>query len=183
MKKARKFQALRRSQTGLTLIEMMVTMAVAIVLMSIGIPLYQGLVANNRAVTQSNALVSALQTARAEAVSRMAIVAVCARDDDDECSGTTDWENGWLVFVDDGSALTNPIPPERMIRVFGALPDGSNVAADANASSVLRFGPSGTVDPDENFELSVDGSKGNQMRCVRINGQGQVRLEKNTSGC
>lgn len=178
MKKTRKSSVLRRSQAGLTLIEMMVTMAVAIVLMSIGIPLYQGLVANNRAVTQSNALVSALQTARAEAVSRMTNIAVCARSTDTACGLAGDWDNGWLVFVDDGSTVGSyENGTEERIRVFGALPDGSNVVP-VGTSAFLRFGPTGTVAAGENFELSVDGTTGSQTRCVRISLQGQVRLEK-----
>jgi len=67
------------SHAGLTLIELMVTLAVAIVLLAIGIPAFQGLASSNRASTQANGLVTALNLARSEAISRGIPVAVCAR--------------------------------------------------------------------------------------------------------
>ena len=79
-------------QQGLTLIELMVTLAAAIILIAVGMPLFSGVAANNRATAQTNALVSAIKLARSEAVKRGANVSIAAV--------SSDWVNGWTVFVD-----------------------------------------------------------------------------------
>ena len=69
-----------KTKHGFTLIELMVTLAVAIVILAVGIPVFSTMIANNRAAADSNALVTALQFARSEAVKRSAQVRVCAGD-------------------------------------------------------------------------------------------------------
>ncbi len=96
--------AFMRSHAGLTLIELMVTLAVAIVLLAIGVPAFKGLDSGNRVIAQTNGLVTAMHLARAEAMSRGIPVAVCARASAtaDAACGTDGnaWGNGWLVFTD-----------------------------------------------------------------------------------
>ena len=103
-----------KNQNGLTLIEMMVTLAVAIILVAVGIPAFRSITANNRAVAQSNALVTALNLSRGEAVKRGAPVTICRAANgacDDE---SNDWASGWLVFEDsDSSGDMNDGEPSR----------------------------------------------------------------------
>ncbi|MGB5743048.1 MAG: GspH/FimT family pseudopilin, partial [Sedimenticolaceae bacterium] len=87
-------------QQGLTLVELMVTLAVAIILIAVGMPLFTGLAGSNRATTQANSLVSALKLARSEAVKRADSVTVCADNGAGACGDETDWVNGWLVHTD-----------------------------------------------------------------------------------
>jgi type IV fimbrial biogenesis protein FimT len=88
---------------GVTLIELMITLAVAIVLLAIGIPAFQSMQASGRLNSQTMALVTALNAARSEAVGRGIPVAVCARASDTSCG--TDWTNGWLLFTDAAPAV------------------------------------------------------------------------------
>lgn len=169
---------MKTTQNGLTLIELMTTLAVAIVLLGVGVPMYQSLVANNRAVTQANSLVSAFTLARSEAVSRLTEVAVCARASDTSCGA--DWTNGWLVFVDNGSTAGSfESASEDMVRVFPALAAGS-VLTESGSLSAVRFLPSGGASAAATFQSSLSGTTGSQTRCIRVNALGQVRTEKNT---
>ncbi len=52
---------------GFTLFELIVTIAVAAIIVSVGIPGFTSFVQNNRAVTHTNDLVTALNLARSEA--------------------------------------------------------------------------------------------------------------------
>jgi type IV fimbrial biogenesis protein FimT len=70
-----------RINSGFTLIELMVTIAVAAVLLSVAIPSFRDLLARNELITVANAWVGALSTARAEAVKRNQSVALCGEDD------------------------------------------------------------------------------------------------------
>lgn len=63
--------------TGFTLIELMVTLAVAGILLAVGIPSYRSLTVGNHLSTVSNQLVSSLQVARMEAIKRNGLVQFC----------------------------------------------------------------------------------------------------------
>ena len=94
-------------QHGFTLIELIITVTVAAVLVAVAAPNMSEFVKNNARVTRVNTMVTALNYARGEAVSRNARVTLCksAGPDFDACAavGTGDFENGWIVFLDNGA--------------------------------------------------------------------------------
>lgn len=167
-----------KRQKGMTVVELMVTLAVAIALTTVGVPMFRSIMANNQAVSQTNALVTALQLARAEAVSRAQPVAVCARSSDTACGNSGDWANGWLVFVDDGSTDGSLESGEERIRVFDSLSSGSTVTPRINSLAAVRYVASGGVDDSVKFELTVSHAKASPTRCVHVESTGLVRLEK-----
>ncbi|MBN8772197.1 MAG: GspH/FimT family pseudopilin, partial [Thiobacillus sp.] len=73
---------------GFTLIELVVTLAVAGILLGIAIPNFQLFVMNNRMASQANDLITALNMARSEAVKRAANVMVCSGT---VCPGAVSW--------------------------------------------------------------------------------------------
>ena len=166
-----------KNQNGLTLIEMMITLAVAIVLVAVGIPAFRSITANNRAVAQSNALVTALNLARGEAVKRGAPVTVCRAVDDACDDDSNDWASGWVVFDDtDGSGT---VENAERIQVWGppsgtptiiALDDSDNevhvVSFDALGAQATAGIPTFTItNPD---------CKGDQVRAVTVSPTGQI---------
>lgn len=174
-----------RYQSGLSLVELMVAMAVAIVLMAIGVPMYQGLTASNRAATQTNALVTALNLARSEAVKRGVSVSLCgvaaanvsaARP---PCTGDDDWTGGWMVFTDledpPNGALGAGDDP---IRVWAAFEPAPTI--DTDSATFVSFLSNGGALAGEDIEMSQDGSNGS-ARCIHILASGQIRSEK--AGC
>ena len=91
----------RRAQSGFTLVELMVVIAVLAILATIAIPGFQGIVAQNRATSAANELQATLQFARSTAIAQSLPVTVCPADfDPPECSApTTNWAGGWIVLV------------------------------------------------------------------------------------
>ncbi|MFV8572619.1 GspH/FimT family pseudopilin [Marinobacter sp. SBS5] len=69
-----------RSDSGFTLVELMITLAVAVILVTVAIPSFRDLLARNELVTATNAWVGAISSARAEAVKRNQSVALCGED-------------------------------------------------------------------------------------------------------
>ncbi len=108
---------------GFTLLELMVTVAIAAIVLTLGVPSFRDLVQNNRAATQVNALVTALSLARSEAVRRGQHVSICPSTDQETCTGGDDWDDGWIVFVDtetSDATTASPIVGE-VLRVEEAM--------------------------------------------------------------
>lgn len=69
-----------RSDSGFTLVELMITLAVAVILVTVAIPSFRDTLARNELITTTNAWVGAIAAARAEAVKRNQSVALCGKD-------------------------------------------------------------------------------------------------------
>ena len=69
-----------RSDSGFTLVELMITLAVAVILVTVAIPSFRDTLARNELITTTNAWVGAINAARAEAVKRNQSVALCGKD-------------------------------------------------------------------------------------------------------
>lgn len=82
---------------GLTLIELMVTLAVVVVLLRVGIPGFVSIQRNSELTSAANGLLASINAARTEAMKRNLRAAVVPADG-------SSWAGGWIVYVDvDGS--------------------------------------------------------------------------------
>jgi len=177
-----------RKQQGLTLIELMVTLAVAIILISVGMPLFSGMAANNRASSQANTFLTAFKLARSEAVKRSDRVSVCAVADPVAtpvtCGSNAQWGNGILVFTDDGTAGTVDGTDQRL-KVFTITTAG---AIATTTGAFVRFGQQGDVanmtangacvGSGTCFQMGHADTTGTPNRCLHVMQSGQVRLER-----
>lgn len=81
-------------EQGLTLLELLITLAILAILLAIGLPGFSSIIQNNRLAANTEELRSAIQLARATAVSRNQRVTL---------RNLGDWGLGWEAFVDDNS--------------------------------------------------------------------------------
>lgn len=178
----------RRRVHGVTLVELMVTLVVLAILMAIATPSFQMVRNSTRLSGQANELVTAIQLARSEAVSRRQWVTVCRSDNGTSCStATTSWQ-GWMVFVDtdrDG-ALDGG---EETLRVGEVRAPLSVLASNSLTNNLISFRPDGfarsgtallnatlsvcipTTKPvDNRRQLSI--ASGSRVAVVAANGNG-----------
>lgn len=114
---------------GFTLVELLVTMAVAAILLTIAVPNLQMFVLNSRMASQANDLITAFNMARSEAVKRAASVTVCASSNGTSCTGT--WAQGWIVR----DAAGTPIRAQEALGGASTLTGGANVASTITFTS------------------------------------------------
>lgn len=111
-----------RLQRGFTLLELMVTLAVAAILFSFAVPGFQQMVQRNRVITYTNSFIATVNYARSEAIRRAGTVSICASSDGATCTGT--WSQGWIVFVNadgDDPAVVDGGGAEPVLKVQEAL--------------------------------------------------------------
>lgn len=141
---------------GFTLIELMVTLGVSALVLSLGVPSFQGLVRDNRMTTQYNQFVTVLNIARSEAIKRGVNVTVCKRNDaGTDCNNSTNWENGWIAFTDpdnDGSVDTN----ETVIRVQESLSGKSTFRASPTRHRITYNNQGFAIGYNDTFRLCDD---------------------------
>ncbi len=170
---------MRRTQRGLTLVELMVTLAVAIILLAVGMPLFNGVVENNRATSHVNALSQALQLARSEAVKTGDSAGVCPKASSDpanlECGDESNWANGWMVYR--GTLAGSTVDEDDLLKVWAA-PTGIEVITAADALAFNETGVLNGAAAALTVRLTNCPSGAPLQRDLTISAVGQVQTER-----
>lgn len=90
---------IRRHARGYTLYELAMTVAIAALILTIGLPSFGGLVADKRLRAETDALFHAVHRARKASIARRRVVSLCPSPDGRTCVPGTDWSAGWILFV------------------------------------------------------------------------------------
>ncbi|OYW37478.1 MAG: pilus assembly protein [Hydrogenophilales bacterium 12-61-10] len=166
---------------GFTLVELLLTLAVAGILLAIAIPSYGFLVDAGRLSAVTNDLVSALHLARSESIKRKQRVTVCKTGNamalTPACDPGASWHQGWLIFVDDGTRGVIDAG-DRLLRIQG---EAAAIITANNFSSFISYLPNGVSQGANNLatgtlHLCVAG----KQRDIIINNTGRPRLANNT---
>lgn len=160
---------------GLSLIELMVTLAVILVLALAGGPPMADLLRNNRLTAQSNALNAAVVRARGEAVARRGWVTLCSSTDADLCrtSSPGQWDSGWIVFADTNGNGAR-VSTEPLLAAGSALASGGTLRLTGFTNAgFVRFDARGLPDSAGTFIL-CDARGATRARTVAVNAVGKV---------
>lgn len=116
-------------------------MAVAVILVTVAVPSYRGVVARNTLAANVNDLIGALNYARSEAVGRGLAVYVCASHNQQTCSDDGDWSRGWIIYAPEPQSSDAQPNDDNRLRVHGAT--GSGFSVVSQDTSPLSFNASG----------------------------------------
>jgi len=171
--------------TGFTLIELMIVLSIAAILASIAAPSFQWIMSRTRLSTQANDLITALSLARSEAVKRGVRVTVCKSSSGTGCTTGGDFQQGWIVFVDNTQVAGNAAGildgTDTLLRAFGVI-QGSTLDGGANFAKWISYLPSGRSRGDTGlangtFSLCND----HKGRSIAVNTSGRVSVQEVTS--
>ena len=87
---------------GYSLYELLMTLGLVAVLMSVGVPSLGALAADKRLRVEVDALFHAIYLAKTESIARRRVVSICPSSDGQYCDPGYDWSVGWIVFVNKG---------------------------------------------------------------------------------
>jgi len=172
-----------RTQTGFTLVELIFTIAVGLIFLTMAVPSYTTFSKNNRVTTLTNNLITDINVARSEAISRGVRVILCRSANpaaaSPTCGGTTNtWTSGWLVFASGDTNSTYDSANDTLIRV--GMVDAHDVTIKSNSTfdSDLQYNADGTTNEGGNTGVFVvcDDRGENYGNKIRIIPTGRPRL-------
>jgi type IV fimbrial biogenesis protein FimT len=175
--------------SGFTLTELIVTMAIAAILLTVGVPSFRDMILNNRIVTQTNELLAALNLTRSEAIKRGVRVVMC-RSAGSGCAtvSTSVWEAGWIIFADsNGNGALDADEP--IIRVREGVGGAITIRSGGNFSRWVAYQPDGVSRGNTNLAndtFRICDSRGvDHARFVAVNivGRPRVRPKRTTDAC
>ena len=180
----------RRSSSGFTLIELMITLAIAAILLMVAVPNLSAYRRNAELTSAANTFMAGLNTARSEAMKRGRNAIVVPTNNG------SNWNGGWVVFVDVNGNQTFNEGTDFVVASQAELPTGVNITAPAtsiaggstpyimfDASGYSKLKTSGPAAVTLSFERT-DGTTQenlNQTRRIKVAFTGRVRMCKPAS--
>ena len=162
-------------KNGFTLIELMVTLAVAVILMAIGVPGMQSLMEGSRVRAATNSMLSDLLYARAQAVNLGLQVTLCPLNVSSTC--VDDWNLGMSMFVD---ANSNQKLDAGELKIKIASPFASSDTVKFNNGSWLSFTPDGITNKNGTFSYCTST---HSPMAVTLSQSGRARVNNESASC
>ncbi|MBS0556761.1 MAG: GspH/FimT family pseudopilin [Proteobacteria bacterium] len=162
---------------GITLIELIFTIAIACVLCAVSLPALGGLLRSGQSRSAHNALVAALNLARSTAAARQGDVSICPSRDGATCDNAIWWQHGWIVFADanhDGARDAG----EELIHV-DPVQTGIAIASSAGRRHVVYRGDGSSAGSNLTITFCDDRGAASADTVV-ISNSGRIRSGKAT---
>jgi len=166
---------LKRSN-AFTLLELIVTLAIAIILIGIAIPSFSDSIIRNRIASNVNNLLGAIHMARSEAVKLGTDIELCKKNAaSDGCANGGGWDQGWLIReVADTTSI---------LLVHDAFKDKYTLKGSVEVADLIRFSPSGETNllMTAIFVFCYNNVADSKSKVVEINRFGMAKVRKETT--
>lgn len=163
----------RPNTAGFTLIELMITLAVAALVLTLAVPSLGDLQQRNRQTAAANELVAHLNVARLHAVTKREITIACPSTSTELCGDHNRWHDGWIVFRDPDRD-NRPNGPEDLLRVGAGL---EGLWSDSAGRTLVRYRPEGTAYGTNQTIKLCDPAGISRPRAVIISNPGRPRVD------
>ena len=163
------------SSAGFSLVELIAIVAIALILLTMGMPSFRAVIDNQKLASAANDFFSAINLARSEAIRRGVRVDLVPAGERKE------WTDGWIVLVD-SNRNQKADAGEQVLFVHGPAPTGLSIHSTFTDSSsrYLAYTASGRTRTNANGQTAQVGSvhfsvNGRSKRIV-INFLGRPRM-------
>jgi len=171
----------KNAQRGFTLAEIIATLAIAAITISMAVPMMMNLVANNQRAAGTNELVSTIHAARSAAITRNEQVTICPSSDARQCNDAQ-WQEGWIYFVD----IDHDRHVDANDEVLGSVNSIANITIRSqDFERFLVFRPNGQIMVDTTAENSGEmllcddrGSEFSHSLILHVGGKPQLTVDK-----
>ena len=142
---------MRQKSNGFTIIELMITLAIAAVVLGVAVPAMGMFIKNSALKNQVYDMLGSINTARSEAIKNGSRVVMCRSANPlaatPSCGGTTDnWSTGWLLFISQDANTVYNDGTDILVKVGMPSPSQINVLSNGHGNNYLVFNPDGTLD-------------------------------------
>lgn len=135
-------------QRGFSLLELMVTLAVAAILLVIAVPSFRDLMHRSQVSSASNELLASLAYARNEAINRGQIVSMCpSANGAAACAGGTSFDTGWIVYTYPTGAASANLAYAAPAILLRSTTTRTGVSLKSKNATVITFGQQGQLKP------------------------------------
>ncbi len=159
-------------QYGLSLIELMVALAIALVVLGVALPGVGGVLERHRAAAAHNLLLASIQHARTTAVTERRSTVVCPSRTGTQCDDGGTWEAGWIAFID-ANRNARYDAGEQLLRRQSDGIAGLRVRSGASRPQV-RFHRDGRS-AGSNLSIRLCAPDGRPLQAIVINNGGRAR--------
>ena len=170
-------------KNGFTLVELMVTLVIAMILITVGVPSFTDMYQGYRAESEIRKVQQYLMFARSQAVNYGARVTICP------ISGTTcgtDWQQGFSIFIDNGAAgtidTTNGVT-DPIIRQVDAFNTKDFVTYAGNSITFTADGLISSNSTTGTFAYCPGSTTSKNSKGVEVSSSGKARFSDAAISC
>lgn len=162
-------------EQGFTIIELMITLAIAAIIISFAAPSFKEAIDNNRVSSRVNDFIASLALAKSEAVKRNASAQIVPT------AGGSDWSDGYKIGIDlNGNNLFDDVVDgvaEKTLKIIDAPKSGTTVNSTMTKIEYNSFGgitDAGTFEFDANYACK---------RTITLSSSGVNSISKESQPC
>lgn len=162
----KKYTIYKPNQRGFTLVELMITLVIAAILVSVAVPNFTNIIQNNRATAQANEFLTALSIARSEALKRGEAITMTTAGTADDAN---DWAGGWTIT----DTANTTLYVNSGFGGGGSLTNVNDVTSVAFNSRGFLVGTQAIT-----FNARIPDCSGNEARNITITPTGRAAITK-----
>lgn len=165
-----------RKESGFTLMELMVGVAIVAICAGTAIPSFVRLAERQRSSTAMNGLITQMGAARMAAIAHRQAVVLCPSADGVTCRAGTDWSGGSILFLDrDADRAVDP--DDVVLRSEMSSASSALLVRSTTGRPALRYLPDGRA-AGTNLTISICNRSGELLGSVIVNNVGRPRSER-----
>lgn len=162
-------------EKGMTLVEMMIAVSILGILASVAVPNMMDLLKDAKLSSQSDLLITSLNSARLEAIKQKKDIQLCPANDANTAtacsSNSADWSKGWIIIQTSSNTVLERIVVQKKIDVN---------TGEGSPTSITFSSTYGSASPATVFSICA---KDRKQQDVSVSLSGHISKSINTIVC